>query len=257
MDSYFNQRKTVVCSLILLSITMIPYITQDSFAAVTSVSITEPIASTSFGAGFSIDYTIADDGANTATAGTITFTRTGGTADSGTHVYTMAAGDFTTGAHTISRTTLEADGGFDALVDGAEYTIDISITETGGPFTDQELVVTADFTTPTFTAVKTASNQITITWSENIISTANSATANNPFVLGGTTLTVLSTSDISTATSTQILTLSGNIADGDVITVSYDTDASNGDLLDTANTDPNAVPDINTVSLSGISAASN
>ena len=247
-----NSRITFVVLTALLVGGFPNFMIQEADAAVNGVTISEPLAGTSFGASFSIDYTVTEGTGNTASAGSITFTRTGGTADASSHVYTMTIpGDTSTGAHTITRTTLEADGGFATLVDGSEYTIDISITD-GGSFTDQELVVTADFTTPTFTAAKTASNQITLTWSENIISTANAATANNPFVLAGTSLTVSSTSDISSETSTQVLTLSGDISDGAAITISYDTDVSNGDLLDRATTDPNAVPDINNVSVTGI-----
>ena len=230
----------------------VPNLTQDAFAAVNSVTITEPVAATSFGANFSIDYTVGVSGPNTATAGTITFTRTGGTADAGTHVYTMAVpGDTSTGAHTITRATLEGDAGFDVLFDGSEYTIVVSITD-GGAITDTELVVTADFTAPSFTAAKTASNQITLTWNENVDSALDTATAGNPFTLGGTALTVASTSALNGAGNTQVLTLSGAIPDDSTITVSYDKDAVNGDILDTADTDPNEAPDINNVNVSGI-----
>ncbi len=244
-------------AILIFTVGFIPLMNQYAFAAVTSVAIEEPEAETSFGSNFSIDYTVSDNLGNTATAGTITFTRTGGSPDAGTHIYTMAVpADTSTGAHTISRTTLEADASFDGLVDGAEYTIDISITD-GGAFTDQELVVTADFTSPSFSAVKTATNQITLTWEENVDSVLDTATAGNPFTLGGTTLTVASTSALDGSSNTQILTLSGIIVDGSSITVSYDKDAVNGDITDTATTDPNEAPDINNVDLSGIPAASN
>ena len=202
-----------------------------------------------------LDFTVSSNGTNTATAGTITFTQTGGSLDAGTHVYTMGVpADTSDGAHSISRTALEADAGFDALVDGSEYTIDISITD-GAAFTDQELVVTADFTAPSFTALKTAPNQITLTWDENVNSVLDTATSGNPFTLGGTTQTVASTSALDGTGNTQTLTLLGVIADGSSITVSYDKDAVNGDITDAATTDPNEAPDINNVDLSGIPPA--
>ena len=252
--------QTLTClsafAVLLFAVGFIPFMSQYAFAAVTSVTINEPIAGTSFGADFLLDYTVSSNGTNTASAGTITFTQTGGSPDAGTHVYTMGVpADTSDGAHSISRTTLEADAGFDALVDGAEYTIDISITD-GIAFTDQELVVTADFTAPSFTALKTASNQITLTWDENVNSVLDTATAGNPFTLGGTALTVASTSALDGTSNTQTLTLSGKIVDGSSITVSYDKDAVNGDITDTATTDPNEAPDINNVDLSGIPAAS-
>ncbi len=239
-------------AILLFAVGFIPLMNQYAFAAVTSVAIEEPEADTSFGANFSIDYTVSDNLGNTATAGTITFTRTGGSPDAGTHIYTMAVpADTSTGEHTISRTILEADAGFDALVDGSEYTIDISITD-GVAFTDQELIVTADFTSPSFSAAKTASNQITLTWDENVNSVLDTATAGNPFTLGGTALTVSSTSALNGASNTQTLTLSGVIADGSSITVSYDKDAVNGDITDAVTTDPNEAPDINNIDVSGI-----
>jgi len=244
-------------AILIFTVGFIPLMNQYAFAAVTSVTINEPIAGTSFGANFLLDYTVSSNGTNTATSGTITFTQTGGSPDAGTHVYTMGVpADTSDGAHSISRTALEADAGFDALVDGSEYTIDISITD-GAAFTDQELVVTADFTAPSFSAAKTASNQITLTWDENVDSVLDTATSGNPFTLGGTALTVVSTSALDGTSNTQILTLSGVIADGSSITVSYDKDAVNGDITDAATTDPNEAPDINNIDLSGIPAASN
>ncbi len=231
------------------------FMVQDAYSLVTTVTITEPVAGTSFGANFSIDYTVADDGANSATAGSITFTRTGGTADAGTHVYTMAVpADTSTGAHSITRATLEADVGFDALVDGSEYTIVVSITDTGA-FSDTELIVTADFTEPSFTAAYTTATTITLTWNENVDSVIDTATAGNPFILGGTALTVASTTALDGTGNTQVLTLSGPIPNGSTIDVSYDTDAGNGDIEDTADTDPNAAPDRNNINVTGIPAA--
>ena len=132
-------------AIILFAIGFIPVMNQYAFAVVTSVTINEPLSGSSIGPDFSTAYVVTDSGSNTASAGTITFTRTGGSSDAGTHLYTMLVPfDTSTSIHTINRTTLEADVGFDSLVDGSAYTIDISIID-GIPFTDQVLGVTADF----------------------------------------------------------------------------------------------------------------
>jgi len=132
-------------AIILFAIGFIPVMNQYAFAVVTSVTITEPTSGTSFGPDFSTAYVVTDSGSNTASAGTITFTRTDGSLDAGTHLYTMLVPfDTSTSIHTISRTTLEGDVGFDSLIDGSVYTIDISIID-GIPVIDQVLGVTADF----------------------------------------------------------------------------------------------------------------
>jgi len=241
-----------VFTILLFTVGFMPIMNQSVLAAVTSVTINEPLSDTSFGMDFATAYVITDSGSNTSSTGSITYTRTGGSPDAGSHVYTMLPFDTSTGIHTISRTTLEGDGGFDFLVDGTVYTIDISIMD-GITFSDQELNVTADFTAPTFSAAKTAPNQITLTWTENVDSILNSASAGNPFTLGNTTLTVTGTSSLDGTGNIQVLTLSGIIEDGSNITVSYDKDAGNGDITDAVTYSPNPAPDINNVNVFGIS----
>ena len=51
------------------------------------------------------------------------------------------------------------------------------------------------------------------------------------------------------------MTLSGNVPDGADITISYDADHANGDITDAATTNPNQAPDINNVSLGGVTEA--
>lgn len=131
--------------LLLVAVGFIPVMNYYAFAVVTDVTINEPLSDTTVGPDFSTAYVVTDSGSNTASAGTITFTRTGGTPDAASHVYPMVVPfDTSTSVHTINRTTLEADVGFAPLIDGSVYTIDISITD-GIPFTDQVLNVTMDF----------------------------------------------------------------------------------------------------------------
>jgi len=211
------------------------------YAATTSVTITNIVAGNTVGAGFSVDYTIASSGPNDVTAGLIRFTESGTTLDpNDPHTYTLTcAGECVNGAHSIGRTTLEA--GFDTgqpLVDSATYDIRVEVTSTAnGVLSDTELGVIMDFTLPTFTAaLGGSSNQIVITWNENVDSVADSAA---PWTLTGTSETVTSTTALDGTGSTQTLTLSGNIAAGSSVDVTY-TAGGSGDIEDTADVSPNA-----------------
>ncbi len=78
-------------------------------------------------ADFEVGYTLGETGSE----GTITFSRTGG-AEEETHTYTISGDHLTAATHTISRETLEGDTGFAALVNGAIYSIQISVTDAAG-----------------------------------------------------------------------------------------------------------------------------
>ncbi len=101
-------------------------------------------------AGFEVGYTLSETGSE----GTITFSRTGGAEDSGVHTYTISGDHLTAATHSISRESLEADTEFAALVDGAIYSIDISVTDAAGNTGTAGLTnITFDTTAPTVSRI--------------------------------------------------------------------------------------------------------
>jgi len=251
-------RSLLLSFMILLTLTsVISLQMQEAYADITSATINNIANTNSLGKDFEVDYTLAGIPSASDTISMIfTVTAGAGSTVTCTDMTTINADRDDVGAHTNTRTQLEACDGSNTFVNTATYTLTMPSAIAAGYTAPTPVTgLTFDDSIPTFTAAKTASNQITLTWDENIISSASAATAGNPFVLGGTSLTVSSTSIISSATSTQTLTLSSSIPDGSSITVSYDTDQSNGDIQDTADVDPNQVPDRNNVSVTGIPGA--
>ena len=143
---------------------------QEAQAQVNSVVIDNIADNNRVSADFTIQTTIGDAGGNTASAGTITFTRTSGTADANSpHTYNMAAGEYGTSAQ-FTKTRAQLETGFgNTLVSGTTYTVVSSVTDTVTT-TDTQTGVVYDTTRPTMSsAVTTSTTTIDVTFSEDIL----------------------------------------------------------------------------------------
>jgi hypothetical protein len=109
---------------IALERTRTVYVPDPSDTTSPVISSITPESNSSLNDNFSINYELSEEVA----AGTITFTRIGGTADPILHLYNFVIGDNTLGAHSISRSELETGFG-NTLVSGTIYDIAISVTD--------------------------------------------------------------------------------------------------------------------------------
>jgi len=131
--------------IFVIGILLLSLPAQYVLGAVTSVVINSPTTGQTVGASFSLSYTVADNGTNTATAGSITFTESGTSIDpNDPHTFTMSVpADTSVGVHVITRAALEAGFG-NLLVNTATYDILVSVTD-GGVFSDTVTSVTMNF----------------------------------------------------------------------------------------------------------------
>jgi len=231
-------------------------------AAITSVTIGTVANGNTVGSGGGtiFDYTIVnDDSFTNATAVTISFTGAAALTcpltNSGAELQRMNG---TTGGitHSFTRAQLEASTCFNAAIVEGTYTLDVTGTdEQSNAFDATDVTsVTFDFSGPTFTAALGGSaNQIVITWNENVDSVADSAA---PWTLTGTSETVTSTTALDGTGSTQTLTLSGNIAAGSSVDVTY-TAGGSGDIEDTVDVGVANAASTATIGATGIPGASN
>jgi len=250
MTYLLKTHKTLTVFAILAFIVILMPL-QDVYAATTGVTINFPLAGETAGDNaFTVRYTLAADNGADANTGFIRFTESGTTLDpDDPHTYTMVGGDRTTGQHDITLDFLEANFDVpDTLIDGATYDIRVEVNSVlNGPLVATELVIAMDFTLPTFTAaLAPASNQITITYSENVISAANSP---DPWAVTGG-FTVNAVTNLDGGTNTQTLTLDGGIPDGASIVVTY-TVGGAGDITDDISRFQNDLATA-TVSLGGV-----
>ncbi len=134
--------------IFVIGILLLSLPAQYVLGAVTSVVINSPTTGQTVGASFSLSYTVADNGTNTATAGSITFTESGTSIDpNDPHTFTMSVpADTSVGVHVITRAALEAGFG-NSLVNAATYDILVSVTD-GGVFSDTVTEVTVSEKTP-------------------------------------------------------------------------------------------------------------
>jgi len=131
--------------IFVIGILLLSLPAQYVLGAVTSVVINSPTTGQTVGASFSLSYTVADNGTNTATAGSITFTESGTSIDpNDPHTFTMSVpADTSVGVHVITSAALEAGFG-NSLVNAATYDILVSVTD-GGVFSDTVTSVTMNF----------------------------------------------------------------------------------------------------------------
>jgi len=250
--------------MIILTLTsVISLQMQEAYAAaITSVTIGTVANGNTVGSGGGtiFDYTIVnDDSFTNATAVTISFTGAAALTcpltNSGAELQRMNG---TTGGitHSFTRAQLEASTCFNAAIVEGTYTLDVTGTdEQSNAFDATDVTsVTFDFSGPTFTAALGGSaNQIVITWNENVDSVADSAA---PWTLTGTSETVTSTTALDGTGSTQTLTLSGNIAAGSSVDVTY-TAGGSGDIEDTVDVGVANAASTATIGATGIPGASN
>jgi hypothetical protein len=171
-----NKISKIACFVIfsaLLTSGFPNFMMQEAHAATNSVTLNNIVNNERISADFTVNYTIANDGGgDDTTAGSITFTRTGGTADAGAHTYNNVDGmTITSGTFAITKATLEGVAGFDNLVDGTIYTVTVSVTSTAnGALTATATGVTFDTSAPTMDSAEvTSTTTIDVTFSEDIL----------------------------------------------------------------------------------------
>jgi len=254
-------RNILLSFMILLTLTsVISLQMQEAYAQFLDAAvITVPTTGQTVGSGSGVIYTHTlanDDDFTNATGYTIRFTgpvTLNCVLDNTNELQRMNATDLGggTGTHTFTRAQLQAGGCFGDTITEGTYTLDIvdGTVEGAGSFPTVTDVtsVTFDFSGPTFTAALGAANQIVITWNEEADSDLDSAT---PWTLSGTSETVSSTS-LDTST-TQTLTLSGNIADGSTVSVTYTDTAGGSDIEDTVDVGTANLASTDTQSVTGI-----
>ena len=169
-----------------------------------------------------VSYTLSE----AASAGTITWTRTGGTADGSIHTQSLVGGELSSGAHTSITLTNDP-----ALVDGAIYSIAFNATDLSGNTATAvtNTSVTYDVTLPVIsaTAPTTGSNvgdaKVSYTLSEIVLSGTVTWTRTGGSADGSVHTQVLVGGELSSGAHTNItLTNNPTLVTGAVYTVAFD-----------------------------------